>query len=293
MNIKEFLEDYSLYKKAEIVLEDLSLVPASQVEHVKIMGIDLTDDLNQLNLPVINFRCKSCSSNQSYEVIHRYGEDYDLKASGKQITRIKGRSFWVIYQCVACKDQRYEFLLNMADDGSWIQKIGQWPSWKAEISPDLRRTLSRLGAMPLYIKGVTSESQGYGIGADAYYRRIVEKVIQKLLDDITEIVDESQSIEFKQAVEEAKKQKHASEKIRLVKDILPSMLRPGGMNPLGVLYGALSDGVHTLSDDECLERAQQIRTVLDFLVKQIEQSKEQRKAYVESMTKLKTKKVSH
>lgn len=290
MNLKSFLETSPIYKKIEI--EEDYFKSSNKVKKIYLKQADVTDDLDNLNLPVLNFRCNSCCSSQSYELDQVIGDNAERNQLGGSITRIKGRAFWAIYKCVACKDQRFEFLLSIAPDGSWIQKIGQWPSWKAEISQDLSKTLRRLGAWPLYNKGVTSESQGYGIGAYAYYRRIVETVIQKLLNDMIEMVDESQSVEFKQAVEDAKKQTQASEKIRMVKDLLPSSLRPGGMNPLGVLYGTLSDGVHTLSDSECLDRAQQIRTVLDFLVKQIEQSKEQRTSYIESMTSLQTKKVS-
>ena len=37
-----------------------------------------------------------------------------------------------------------------------------------------------------------------------------------------------------------------SEKIKVANTALPSHLKPDGLNPLGKLYQALSEGVHTL-----------------------------------------------
>ena len=37
-------------------------------------------------------------------------------------------------------------------------------------------------------KGLVSESQGYGIGAFAYYRRIVEEIIDEMLKQIGDLI---------------------------------------------------------------------------------------------------------
>ena len=61
----------------------------------------------------------------------------------------------------------------------------------------------------------------------------------------------------------------AREKIDLVKDLLPASLRPRGLNPLAILHSTLSEGLHSLSDQECLALAEAVRTALVSLVNQI------------------------
>ena len=80
------------------------------------------------------------------------------------------------------------------------------------------------------------------------------------------------------------------DKINLVKDLLPSILRPGGNNPLGILHSQLSKGLHSQTDAECLEDANHIKSILIFLVNQIMQSKQSAKAFTDSMKLLLDKK---
>ena len=75
-----------------------------------------------------------------------------------------------------------------------------------------------------------------------------------------------------------------------MKDLLPSILRPDGMNPLGVLHSELSEGLHAETDEDCLENASHIRNILTFLVNQIMASKESAKQFTASMKNLLKKK---
>ena len=76
----------------------------------------------------------------------------------------------------------------------------------------------------------------------------------------------------------------------MVKDLLPTILRPNGVNPLGVLHSELSEGLHAESDESCLENASHIKSILIYLVNQIIQSKESAKGFTESMKSLLDKK---
>ena len=67
-----------------------------------------------------------------------------------------------------------------------------------------------------------------------------------------------------------------SEKIKVANYALPDHLKPDGLNPLGRLYQALSEGVHSLSDQECLERAKVTSECLAFLVSELASRKEHR-----------------
>jgi hypothetical protein len=92
----------------------------------------------------------------------------------------------------------------------------------------------------------------------------VENIIGKLLEEISDLIDPDEKTRFVQALEQAKQTTVTKDRIALVKDLLPEILRPGGMNPLSVLHSVLSEGIHDLSDEECVEKAAAIREVLVF-----------------------------
>ena len=95
---------------------------------------------------------------------------------------------------------------------------------------------------------------------------------------------------YKEALEKTKNTIVTAEKIELVKDLLPTILRPNGVNPLSLLHSVLSQGLHAESDDDCLDLAQQCREVLVFLVDQVRASKETAKSFTSNMKKLLDKK---
>lgn len=64
---------------------------------------------------------------------------------------------------------------------------------------------------------------------------------------------------------EAIKETQFSKALKMAKDVMPESLLIDGYNPILLLHHALSRGVHELSDEECLERANTIRLVLGEL----------------------------
>ena len=73
-------------------------------------------------------------------------------------------------------------MVTISKDEKWIIKVGQEPAWSIDIEPYLEKIFGKY--VNDYKKGLINESQGYGIGAFAYYRRIVEVIIDELLNDI-------------------------------------------------------------------------------------------------------------
>jgi hypothetical protein len=203
--------------------------------------------------------------------------DYSNSPSNGQIVRAE-------YICSSCLQFRWIFYLRFGENCDAITKIGQWPPWSIQVDPALAQMLG--DHVSGYQKGLVCESQGYGIGAFAYYRRIVEGIIGRLLDDIGDLISENERAAYHQALEQTKKTTVTQEKIGLVKDLLPPILRPDGMNPLALLHSILSEGLHERSDADCLEDAQSIREVLVFLVNQVLQSKESAKLFTAGMRKL-------
>ena len=230
--------------------------------------------------PPIRMHCHTCDCLQTFNMSNEYytNYSYDDTCSGKVIR--------LVYLCSACKKYERFFLLQFADD--YVMKVGQCPPW--EITPDKKLTELLGEHQDYYKKGLVCESQGYGIGSYAYYRRIVEAIIDSLLDSIGELISEDEKQSYFKALEETKKTTVIQEKIKLVKDLLPEILRPDGMNPLNLLHSTLSEGLHAKTDEECLEIAGSIRDILVFLVNQILQTKESSKKFTTRMRKLLEKK---
>jgi hypothetical protein len=171
---------------------------------------------------------------------------------------------------------------------NFIEKVGQIPTWSIEPPESLQKVLG--DHLSEYKKGMVNESQGYGIGAFAYYRRIVETIIGQLLDDIGELIkDEPDHKDYMGKLANVMESKSAENRIAVVKDLLPSVLRQGGMNPLAELHDALSQGMHAKTDEECLEYAAMVRECLVFLVEEVSARKKRAQGYVASMHALKEK----
>jgi len=165
-----------------------------------------------------------------------------------------------------------------------IMKLAQWPTWLPEIEKDLQKSLGKnLGN---YQKGLYCEQEGFGIGAFAYYRRIVEDMIDGLLDDLYDMFSKEEKEKYKENMQRAKNEHITEKKIEIVKDILPSHLRPGGINPLARLHSSLSEGLHSKPEDECLETAKDVRFSLEYLLHDLVLRKERNRDYVASMRKL-------
>lgn len=197
----------------------------------------------------------------------------------------KGEVFRLEYTCVGCGDVKVYFIVKIADDLKSVTKVGQFPAWEITGDPAVERLLG--GERRHYLRrALVSESQGYGIGAFAYYRRIVEEIIDELLTEIAELIGPDDRDRFQAALAQAKRTRVAAEKIDLVKDLLPPILRPDGMNPLKTLHETLSEGLHAESDERCLGLAMEVREIIIFLATQVASSRQAAKSFTASMRSL-------
>ena len=266
ITIKTFIEEYPLYTKfsGEFPEYDYQLYPG----------------IISLDCPVCKSSCPFHKPN--YPRIIGMGSDHTVPPSPKSgIHSLE-------YKCTGCLKETFLCWIEVETQHKLIRKVGQVPAWSKRPDRNLEKLLST--HQDYYKKGLACESHGYGIGANAYYRRIVEAVIDELLGSITELIEPSEKEKYLKAIEQTKKTIVAQEKIALVKDLLPAVLRPDGMNPLLILHGGLSEGLHAETDEECLESAKHIREVLIFLVNQIALHRESSKRFTDSMRKLLEKK---
>lgn len=159
----------------------------------------------------------------------------------------------------------YKYVKN-GTDGCY--KLGEYPPFGPHI-PAKAITLIG-GDRELFLKGHRAESQGLGIAAFAYYRRVIDSQKNRLLDEIIRV---SEHLEAKPEViadlKKAKGETSFSKAIESIQPAIPEVLLINGQNPLKLLYSALSEGLHDQSDEECLELAQSIRTVLFELAERL------------------------
>ncbi len=259
MPFREMLEEYPLYRK---------------------FTVELPQVLSNLKLPAVTMHCPNEKSLQTFNSNRQF---HEVQVHGPN-THCWNRVIHLEYQCASCGQFLRHFFIDVASSGENVKKVGQVPPWDITLDPELEKALG--DQSNLYKRGLISESQAYGIGAFAYYRRIIEEIIDALLNDIETLLAGDDKVKYSAALQETKKTKVAKDKIDLVKDLLPPILRPDGMNPLAVLHGTLSKGIHEESDETCIELAATTREVLIFLVNQVSASKSAGSKFTESMRKL-------
>ncbi|MFA9476940.1 hypothetical protein ACERK3_01410 [Phycisphaerales bacterium AB-hyl4] len=102
-----------------------------------------------------------------------------------------------------------------------------------------------------------------GVGAYAYYRRIVEAQRGRLFDRMIKVTRlKPGADDLVKELEAAKQETQFEKSIRGIKHALPDSLLINGHNPLLLLHNALSEGLHAESDEDCLSLAHDIRVVL-------------------------------
>lgn len=275
---KKFLEEYPLYR-------NYTFEPRKHWHRFEI---------EELPTPAINLHCGKCESTQTYNVNESTKYTQPHGVADDNVFRLQ-------YICTGCHNNIREFILRFQEGSVFdeesrehiyhlqMKKIGQYPAWDIAMDKELENLLSEHA--DFYKSGLICESQGYGIGAFAYYRRIVEEVIDELLTSVEELLtDPEEKKKYAEALEKVKQTTVTQEKIELVKDLLPDSLRPDGINPLAALHSALSEGLHAENEDTCLEYAEAVRDALVFLVNRLVRTKSENKSFSTSMRKLLDKK---
>lgn len=201
----------------------------------------------------------------------------------------------VTYQCMQCDkaSHRVWFTMELLEKveservadcyrGVRLRKLGQWPPHSINPPREVERQLSE-DHLRLYKNGLVCLSQGYGIGALGYFRRVVEETVHELLNILAQEAKQTGNDDRLVAITYAQGQARAEDKLRLAADILPESLRPGDVNPLAVLYQQYSRGIHGLSDEECLEIAIRLRFAFEYVFERLPASIEEARKFREAI----------
>ena len=179
---------------------------------------------------------------------------------------------FITYKCRDCQaiSKTFAVLIVLQDNDSDVEamKLGEYPPFSVPISSRIQKLLSK-SDLELYRKGVRAEAQGLGIGAATYFRRIVDEQWKRLVKEIRQAAEQlgaSDLSVYDRALQEAR----FSKAVKMLKDKIPEkLLILDGENPLTLLYQPLSQQLHGLTDEECLQQAADIRLLLTALLENI------------------------
>lgn len=258
-HIKEFLENAALYVWHEYTR------PVVNRAGLLIREIDAYCDKCDRDRPFQDHRFRRVG----YEAVFRSG-DGDCLATGTTT---------FMFTCASCNKYSYTFLVEQIVDEKTVkfQKFGQLPRMKLERDKALQKFFA--DDSESYEKGLASLTNGYGIGAFGYFRRITENNIARLLDLIFEDAEATGDEEKCQAINELRREQQMSARIKVANRALPDYLNPHGLNPLGRLYQVLSEGIHSYSDEECLAKARTVQGCLTYLLTELATRKHQRERF--------------
>ena len=137
---------------------------------------------------------------------------------------------------------------------------------------------------------MTLRHHGYGLGAHSYFRRLIEDTTNEMLELVATALEETGSDEgLVKQVRAAKEGKAYQDKVKFIADVLPRHLRPGDINPFSLLHDLLSEGLHNLSEEQCIEIVDGMNNVLTYVYKELKAHAKEQKSYVEGLKTLQVK----
>ncbi|MBH2007300.1 hypothetical protein I8H83_01720 [Candidatus Saccharibacteria bacterium] len=157
--------------------------------------------------------------------------------------------------CVRKPDDILYFFIASNDDVLW--KVGQWPSLAdlsfGEIGKKYAKQMDRAD-MQEFKKAIGLAAHGVGAGSFVYLRRIFEKLIDETYQSAKKGLEISDADFLKSRMDE---------KVMTLSQHLPSQLV--GMKKI---YSILSDGVHNLSEEECLAIFPALKLSIELILDQ-------------------------
>lgn len=273
--------------------EFLERVPPTQFKTVmtRVSLADLDKETGQpsivrVYIPQLQLHCPSDSCNR--EMFFRHDKSYIL------VGLPTWQYHYLGFTCANCGMYHKIFSLGMVvevinnnDQPFKVEcfKFGEMPPFGP---PTPSRLISLIGPdRELFLKGRRAENQGLGIGAFVYYRRVVEDQKNRIIDEIIKVAEIiAAPAEMITALKNAQKEHQFSKAVDSVKNAIPQRLLIAGQNPFILLHSALSQGLHELTDEKCLELAGAIRVILVELSELLGHALKDEKELKEAVTRL-------
>lgn len=180
-----------------------------------------------------------------------------------QAYAIRDRSFSLQFECT--RDVSHSLIFIFRVQGDRITKIGQSPSladFQGQEIGKYRKILGDSKYRELH-RAIGLSAHGVGIGAFVYLRRIFESLIEAAYDEAAKKADwdEEKQEEFQKS--------RMDERIVMLKDSLPSFLVENRR-----IHSILSKGIHSLTEEECLEYFAPVRLGIELILDEKIEQKE-------------------
>ena len=289
-----FLSDYPLYK------------PFKAIENYKAEDNATYNQPHAFHGKTFDYYCEHEASDKTFEIKLPGGVDNWRTTDGpnipKDLFNDKDELNFVHHfeaYCKSCKEYKIELVFHVWSDdiipdnkyhhisgppglptpvnkfanvnaNIFIEKIGLFPQQMIVIDSEIKKHFDR-ETNNWYFKALKSIQQNYGIGAFAYFRRIIEKELLKIVKEISELNATDPGL--KKLLDEYQNTNQVYSIYENIFELLPKSLQSLGNNPIKILYNQTSEGLHSLSEDECLSRSSSINLLLIFVMKKINEEK--------------------
>lgn len=206
---------------------------------------------------------------------------------------------FVTYACSNCSTRVKVFALKLErkgeDEESGVcTKIYQEPPFGQPVPKRLFHVIGEANR-EYFLQARRAIARGLGIGAYGYYRRIVENTKFELIGSVLEVAQATNAPTAQiKLLEKAHSETQFSKAIELLRDVgaIPAVLLIDGHNPLALLHDLLSEGIHQLSDRECLERSQEAEVVLCEIADRMQIALTERKTVKAALTSIMSRKAA-
>jgi len=199
-----------------------------------------------------------------------------------------GGVYSLSFRCTWCGSDFHCFLevnpqwREDPDQKLWVRKVGEAP--RLDLSLDLVLEEALGGDAELYKRAVDCRTRGYGLGACAYLRRVIEHQIDPILRLILEVKkDEGAEKSELDKIRKTIEGKSFADKARLAYQVAPGSIVVEGSNPLKIIHDELSGGVHRLGENEALEVANELSRALEFVVRELNRQRTAKAEYAKTI----------
>ena len=274
----------------QTIAEFLESTPPNQLIHISDLSQYTASSYgwnDVMRTPEIQLHCdhENCNGIRFFRCVSGEGRHLESKDYG---------FFYVTYRCSNCQKVQKTFSLAAKVDANTkpqgeCYKFGELPTYGPPVSSKLIKLIGP--DRDEFLKGRRCENQGLGVGAFIYYRRVVENQKNRILGEIIKVSEKIEAAEEKiQQLKSAVTETQFSKALNMAKDAMPESLLINGHSPILLLHSALSEGVHTLTDEQCLELAGSVRIVLGELSERLSQALKDEAELTKALSTLMNKK---
>ncbi len=257
-SLSQFIEEYPLYSK---------------------FATDQPIEAADLNNLAFNFFCKKENEIQPFRLRSTSSNGIDHSVSSISVkTTAEGSKvdFTEMFSgiCQSCENYQVNIVISGATQKErpkyFIRKIGQYPAPETldmKFPRDISDFLNEEDR-ELYRKGLKNLELEHGAGAFAYFRRMIENEIER----IVEALSDPYSPGGNKIAESFAAYKNEKQKTKFVEDItplLPKNLKDHGAQLIILLHDAACTGVDNLTEKECLKKSKDIDTMFRYIIRKL------------------------